>query len=291
MPQPHIRPLGNGPRGQHLSRRMLVHPDGPALELIEARPEGEARGAPLLLLHGAFAAAWTWAEIFLPLLARRGRRVAAVSLRGHGGSEGYAELRTARLTDYLADVRRTFAEFDQAPVVIAHSLGGLLAQMLIGREEMRGLALLASLPPEGLLFESPRLSVTDPLIWVEAFLGSVTGAQLPIAAAAHQILFSEDLPPERVARYSAMMRPEAPHVLAEAHGPPPVCSAILYGLPTLVVGGTNDRLVLYPSTLRTAFYHGAQHRMARGLGHFMMLDIGAEGVARLILDWLDEQDF
>jgi pimeloyl-ACP methyl ester carboxylesterase len=291
MEHPFLRPVESRADGPGLSSRMLVSPDGPALEFIEARPQGAATGAPLLFLHGAFSGAWTWREIFLPLFARRGRSAAAVSLRGHGGSQGHADLRMARLADYLGDVRRAFAEFDEPPVVVAHSLGGLLAQMLIGSERMRGLALLASLPPEGLLFESPRLSLTDPLIWLEAFLGSATDAHLPIEAAAHQVLFSEGLPRERVVRYSSMMTPEAPRVLAEAHLPPPVLPAALFGLPTLVVGGTNDRLVLSASALRTAFHHGAAYRTAEGLGHFMMLDLGAEDVARLVLDWLDEQGF
>ena len=86
-----------------------------------------------------------------------------------------------------------------------------------------------------------------------------------------------------------MMTPEAPGALAEAHLPSAVLSAALFGVPTLVVGGTNDRLVWRGSTLRTAFYHGGMHRTAQGLGHFMMLDVGAETVARLVLDWLEER--
>ena len=288
MQQPY-RPA-SGASGHRPASRTLVTPDRPGLEFMEARPEGQPTGAPLLFVHGAFGGAWIWREIFLPLFVRRGRRVAAVSLRGHGGSEGHADLRSAGLDDYLADVRRAFAEFDEPPVVIAQSLGGLLAQMLIGRERMRGLALLASLPPEGMLFESPRLALTDPLIWLEAVMGTLADAQLPIEASAHQILFSEGLPRERVVRYSSMMTPEAPRALAEAHLPPPVTSAALYGIPTLVVGGTRDRLVWRASTLRTAFYHGGTHRTAEGLGHFMMLDLGAETVARLILDWLEERN-
>jgi pimeloyl-ACP methyl ester carboxylesterase len=289
MHNAYLRPVESRAPDHRLTSRMLVTPDRPALEFLEAQPEEQASGAPLLFLHGAFAGAWTWAEIFMPLFARRGRRVAAISLRGHGGSEGHADLRMATLADYVADARRAFAEFDEPPVVIGHSLGGLLGQMLIGQEEMRGLALLASLPPEGLMLESPRLALTDPLIWVEAFLGSLADAHLPIDAAAHQILFSEGLPRERVIRYSSRMTPEAPRVLAEAHLPRPMPSALLYGMPTLVVGGVNDRLVLRSSTLRTAVYHGATHRMAAGMGHFMMLDIGAEEIARLVLDWLEER--
>src|SRR5918997_5496486 len=121
MHNPYLRPVETRAPDHRLSARMLLGPDRPALEFIEARPEGPASGAPLLFLHGAFGGAWTWSEIFMPLFARRGRAVAAVSLRGHGGSQGHADLRLARLDDYLADVRRAFDEFDEPPVVIAHS--------------------------------------------------------------------------------------------------------------------------------------------------------------------------
>jgi alpha-beta hydrolase superfamily lysophospholipase len=197
--------------------------------------------------------------------ARRGRASAALSLRGHGASEGRAQLSETRLPDYCNDVRRALAEFKEPPIVVAHSLGGLLAQLLIGREEMRALVLLASLPPEGLILESPRLALTDTRIWLEAFLGSLAVSRLPIGMAAQQVLFSEGLPREQEARYATKMTPEAPRALAEAHLPQPAfSSASLFGLPTLVMSGSRDRLVSYASGWRTALYHGAQHRTVEG---------------------------
>jgi pimeloyl-ACP methyl ester carboxylesterase len=271
--------------------RMIPGRNGaPALELVEAEPAGPRTGAPVLFIHGAFAGAWMWREIFMPYFARRGRASLAVSIRGHGNSAGTEELRQACMADYLDDVRRAFDEVREPPVVIAHSLGGLLAQMLIGRESMRALALLGSLPPEGLMLESPRLSLTDPAIWLEAFIGSAAHAQLPIALAAHQVLFSEGLPREQVARYSSRMTPESPRVLAEAHLPAPILPAFLFGIPTKVVRGTRDRLVLQASSVRTALYHGAEHHTVEGQGHFLQLDIGAETVARDVLQWMDSID-
>jgi pimeloyl-ACP methyl ester carboxylesterase len=268
--------------------RLLARRDGaPRLEFLEAAPEGRASGAPILFLHGAFGGAWMWREIFMPYFVRRGRAVAAVSLRAHGGSEGRAERRETRLSDYLDDVLRAFAEFREPPIVVAHSLGGLLAQMLIGGEAMRGLALLASLPPEGMMFTTPRLAATDPHILLEAILGTFADRKLPIGMAAHEILFSEGLPREKVARYSSLMVPEALRALAEAHLPRPVISAALLGLPTLVIGGTLDRLVWRASTLRTALYHAGEHQSVEGAGHFLQLDLGAEDVARRTLDWIE----
>ena len=272
-----------------LGARMLARPDAPALEFIEAEPPTGRAGAPILFVHGAFAGAWMWREVFMPFFARRGRASAAVSLRGHGASEGRAALREARLSDLRDDLSRAFAEFPEPPVVVAHSLGGLLAQQLLGWTRMRALVLLGSLPPEGLMLESPRLAVTDPHIWLEAVTGSIAHSRRTVGLAAHEILFSERLPPEKAARYAAMMTPEAPRALVDAHVPGPIIPALLAGVPTLVVGGDRDRLVWRVSTLRTALYHGAEHRTAEGMGHFLQLDPGAEDVARGVLDWLDDR--
>lgn len=267
--------------------RMLPgEPGAPGLEFIEAVPDFAPTGAPVLFVHGAFAGAWMWREVFMPFFARRGRACAAVSLRGHGASEGRAGLRAARLSDYRDDLQRAFAALPEPPVVVAHSLGGLLAQQLIGREEMRALALLASLPPEGLWLESPRLAITDPHIWIEAVAGSAAGDRRPIGMAAHEVLFSEGLPREHVARYAALMTPESPRALTDAHVPGPIVSALLAGVPTLVLGGTRDRLVTRGSTLRTALYHAAEHRTIEGGGHFLQLDPNAAEVARGVLDWI-----
>ena len=40
------------------------------LELLTRRPQGDTREAPLLFVHGAYVAAWCWAEHFLPWFAR-----------------------------------------------------------------------------------------------------------------------------------------------------------------------------------------------------------------------------
>ena len=282
-----LKDYAHRPHAERMTVRQLRQPVGPVLEFIEASPRGERVGAPVLFLHGAFCGAWSWAEIFLPFFARRGRHAGAVSLRGHGAGGDRRFLSTATLSDYLTDARRAFAEFPEPPVVIAHSLGGLLAQMLIGRVRMRALVLLGSLPPEGLFFESPRLALTDTRIWLEALTASAGISKPPIVMATAELLFSEGLPRECVRRYAAMMTPEAPRALAEAHLPGPVLSAFLFGIPTLVVGGAKDRLIWPVSTWRTALYHGAGYELAADQGHFMMLDPGAETVARRVLDWLE----
>ncbi len=118
-------------------------------------------------------------------------------------------------------------------------------------------------------------------------MGSIIRRRAPVADAHWRILFSEGLPAKRAARYAARMRPESPRALAEAHLPGPVMPAALLGIPALVLAGTADRLVLVPSAWRTALYHGATLRLFEGMGHFLMLDTGADEAGRALLDWLD----
>src|SRR5262249_16664663 len=65
-------------------------------------------------------------------IGAQGRYAAAVSLRGHGKSHGRNRFRTARLSDFLSDVRRAINEFAEPPIILAHSLGALLLNGFLG---------------------------------------------------------------------------------------------------------------------------------------------------------------
>lgn len=83
---------------------------------------------PLIFVHGAWHAAWCWDEHFLDYFAARGYRALAVSLRGHGGSATSKPLRGLSIADYVEDVRAVANTLPTLPVVIGHSVGGLIVQ-------------------------------------------------------------------------------------------------------------------------------------------------------------------
>ena len=73
------------------------------LEMI-ANTKNETRLTPILFVHGAWHAAWCW-ENFLPYFAQQGYPSYAVSLRGHGASEGRDKIRWhSAAHGYVADV-------------------------------------------------------------------------------------------------------------------------------------------------------------------------------------------
>ena len=99
---------------------------------------------PILFLHGAFAGPDVWTRFVAPWFANRGHRVAAPRLTGMVGGA------PARLRDYVRRAADAADGLDASPVVVGHSLGGLVAQHLAARRRVAGVVLVGSPGPYGL---------------------------------------------------------------------------------------------------------------------------------------------
>lgn len=62
------------------------------LEIITKIPQKRILTTPIVLIHGAWHAAWCWEGNFLDYFPSRGWETHAISLRGHGQSDGAATL-------------------------------------------------------------------------------------------------------------------------------------------------------------------------------------------------------
>src|SRR5690242_6388280 len=106
--------------------------------MIERRPADAGGRPPLLFVHGLGHGAWCW-ENWLTDAAEAGYPSFAVSLRGHGGSDG--RLRTSRLGHYVDDVIAAAAALPAPPVIVGHSMGGLVVQQVLARYAARAAVL------------------------------------------------------------------------------------------------------------------------------------------------------
>jgi pimeloyl-ACP methyl ester carboxylesterase len=116
------------------------------LEVIDKGSPTESHPAPLLLVHGAWHAAWCWDDGFLEFFANKGFRVLAISLRGHGGSSTPRRLRFISCADYLQDVAAVAADLPTPPVLVGHSMGGYIVQKYLETNHAPAGVLLASVP-------------------------------------------------------------------------------------------------------------------------------------------------
>lgn len=268
----------------------LRRPGCPTLELIHAEPSGPPSGPPLLLIHGAFAGGWCWEERFLGLLSEAGRHTAAVSLRGHGGSEGRRNLRLTTIEEFLTDVHAAIGAMPTPPILVGHSLGGYLAQLVLGIVPIKALVLMGSLPPDGLTLVGPRIAFTDPMFWAEGVLGSAGRSKSVVELAALDMLFGDGFAPADRLRLARQMVPESPVALAQTHIPRWVLPAPAAGIPALVMQGDLDRMIWKSTAVRTALYHGAELEQIPGGSHLLMLDQAAGACARRLLDWLARRE-
>lgn len=111
----------------------------------------KSKRPPIVFIHGAFCGGWSF-DAFSKPFADAGYAVHRPTLRYHDcGLRPPQKLARTSLTDYAADLEITITSLGTVPVLIGHSLGGLLAQMLAARGLAKAAILLAPSPPWGLL--------------------------------------------------------------------------------------------------------------------------------------------
>ncbi|MFF7995590.1 alpha/beta hydrolase [Kitasatospora xanthocidica] len=254
-----------------------------SLELIHRPSTADAARVPLLFVHGSYHGAWCWDEHFMPYFADRGHDCHAVSLRGHGTSPGRERLHELTLADYVADVAEAAGRIDGTPVLVGHSMGGAVAQ-LVAREHpdlFAGLVLLNSVPPAGLGPESLRLMFRH-FRELRALRAFNRGAgEFPT-----RLFYSDALPEAERGAIAARLQPESDKVNYAVN------KRVLSGTPSLrvpllVLGSTADRVVSARSVQATAKAYRTEPVLLDGVGHVSMLDPQWQRVADRTLDFLD----
>jgi pimeloyl-ACP methyl ester carboxylesterase len=112
----------------------------------------------MLLVHGATATAASWFQA-MPALAAIGAAPAAIDLRGHGQSQGFDELQSFRIRDYVTDVLDVLARWPSIRILAGHSMGGLISQLAAVQADLDKLVLVASSPVGGMYRDGIRMAL------------------------------------------------------------------------------------------------------------------------------------
>jgi pimeloyl-ACP methyl ester carboxylesterase len=250
---------------------------GPTLELVERQPEVDDGRPPLLFVHGLGHGAWCW-EHWLDAAADAGYPAYAVSLRGHGGSSG--RLRTALLRQYADDVVTTASALARPPVLIGHSMGGLVVQRALARYAARAAVLVAPVPAHPAVSSLAAIARRHP---TDA-LRIVVGGSLPLRP---DYLFHE-LDDGEARRHADRCGPESAVVQYQLlmHRP---AAAPLGSPPVLVLATPDDRLVPIRGVRSTARRYAAEVVEFPGMGHDLMLDARWREPLEAMLSWLQRE--
>jgi pimeloyl-ACP methyl ester carboxylesterase len=256
--------------------------EGP--EVIDAGCVSEAHPAPLLFVHGAWHAAWCWEEHFLRFFGEKGYHALALSLRGHGNSPSVKPLRRCSIADYVEDVRMVADTLPSRPVVIGHSMGGLVVQKYLECNAAPAGVLIASMPPHGYLGSNVRLLKRHPWHFIRiAFTGrSLTCVNTPRLA--RERFFSAHTADADVRKYARRLTEESARSgidgLLRLPRPRRVSTTLL------VLGAWEDGAVTPKEVGATARAYRTEAEFFSGMGHDMMLEPGWAAVAERIHTWL-----
>lgn len=262
----------------------------PELEVISHEPHQPVSRTPLLFVHGAYAGAWCWEEFFLPYLARQGFSVHAVSLRGHGRSGGHELLHQAGLRDYVADLRRTIQALPRPPVLIGHSMGGMVVQKYLERyQEAPAAVLMASVPPSGLGAPTLQLMLGDPWLFTQIQLVHGMSPHLADMQTARRAVFSDDLPDEELYRYMDRFQGESQRAIWDMMMGDLPRLWKMPRVPMLVMGAEQDGLFTPAAVRETAAAYGTEAVLFPEMNHAMMLERNWQDVADYLVGWLLQQ--
>jgi pimeloyl-ACP methyl ester carboxylesterase len=256
---------------------------------------------PLMLIHGAWLSSRSW-ERFAEYFDRRGFAVSAPEWpRKHGDvdelrdhADELAGLGLAEIVDHYDGLIR---ELGQPPVLIGHSFGGLIVELLLDRGLGRAGAALSPAPPKGILaLPFSSLKAASPALAHPSKRRGIVTLTLEEFTYGFVNTFAPD---DAVAAYERYAVPETGRIFFEAgfanfalHPPTEVQFSNDGRAPLLIVGAGEDHTV--PASVARAQYKKYEHSGARteylefeGRPHLFVVGEGSDEVAAAIDGWLD----
>ncbi|MCF8012135.1 MAG: alpha/beta hydrolase [Clostridiales bacterium] len=113
----------------------------------------------IVMIHGMMCGAWCW-DNFKNFFESKGYNCIAPNLRYHDvapGDNPESRLGKTGLQDYVEDIENIIRELDAPPVIMGHSMGGLIAQILGSRGRAKKLVLLTPAAPAGIWSMQPSV--------------------------------------------------------------------------------------------------------------------------------------
>lgn len=252
---------------------------------------------PVLLIHGMWSDADTLREL-RDAFAARGYPVTAVTLPHHAPRAQHTAQSRAALgrtglqayVDFLVDQVRAL---DRPPILVGHSMGGLLAQLVAARMPCDRLVLLSSAAPAGI--NGLGLSVLRTLgrnllkfpLWTQATELGLANVRYGIANAQSDVE-QRDIT-DRCGYESGRVTFELTLTAFTRKSPADVAPGRIT-CPVLIIGGTEDRITPIRVQRQIARRYGDRCRLVEipGCDHWTVGGRFFGDIEDTVFPWLDQ---
>lgn len=232
----------------------------------------------IVFVHGMSHGAWCWEESFIPHFEKLGYTCVALTLPGHE-KPGSTKSIYYSLSDYVDALAALVDTLPEDPIIIGHSMGGMILQRYLVKGRCKKAILMSSVPPAGVLLPSLRILSQYPGAFKFLFQADLLGVfrQYP------HLMFGAM---EGSENYAKLMCAES--FWAYLHLLFPI-GKIKKQMPILVLGGTADELISVREIEQTASHYGAKLMLIEGGSHDLMLERSAHTFVDAIHSWLISQ--
>jgi len=245
---------------------------------------------PILMIHGGFCGGWAFDGFAAPFRAA-GHAVSAPDLPGHAAGLPREAAAGLSMADYAAAVAALAAAQPAPPILLGHSMGGLVSLLAAAQCKVAGVILLAPSAPWGVGGSSMEEAISAVSLYT---LGPYWAQAIEPDYTSFRRYGVDRLErPERRAIFDRM-RPESGRALFETLNwwLDPMMTTLVrperIAGPILAIGGGRDVIHPPPTVRETAKRIGAQVEVMPEMSHWLIGEPGWPGVADLCLDWLAE---
>ncbi len=242
------------------------------------------------MIHGAFCGGWVFERFRGPFEAA-GHAVLTPDLRGHGPGEPSSAVVGVSMADYVRDMVALARDQPEPPLLIGHSMGGLVAAMVAAKVKVAGLAMLAPSPPWGIAGGSLEEAGSAMALYA---LGPYWAQAIEPDRFVAKLYSLDKMGAEEGRQVARRMRAESGRAMFETLNwwlDPFMTTSVPSGsvtAPVFAAVGERD-LINPPSTVRqTASKLGAEARLYPGMSHWLIAEPGWDKVAAACLAWIEE---
>lgn len=248
----------------------------------------------IFMIHGMWGSGRLYWDNYKAFFESKGYQCLTPTLRFHDidhGQEPDPRLGTTSLLDYVEDLENKISKLDEIPILMGHSMGALLAQILGSRGLAMAMVLLTPAPPRGI--HVLKYSV------IKSFAGPFRKWgfwRKPIKRSFNSFVYA----------VSHLMSPEEQRELygRSVYGSGRAATEIGFWLfdktratevdeskitcPVLVIAGQEDRITPPSLSRKVAKKYGASYKEFPNHAHWVIGQPGWEEITEYIYGWLRE---
>ena len=259
-----------------------------------------AHRPPIMFIHGAWLSARSW-ENFAEFFEARGYDVSAPEWPRKEGDveelrEATDDIKGLGLGEIVDHYEEQIQGLDEAPVLVGHSFGGLIVELLLDRGLGRAGVAMSPAPPKGILvLPFSSLKAASPALAHPSRWHGIVPLTLEEFTFGFVNTFTPDAAAEAYERYAV---PETGQIFYEAgfanfhlHPPTEVHFKNADRASLLIIGAEKDNTV--PASLAKKQFEKYEKSQAQtdylefpGRPHLMMAADGWEEIAAQVEDWI-----